>query len=128
VAREVIPVPGGLRRGLALNVNVPDVPPDRLRGIRYARLAQVGAVQVSITGGDGEQFGLTVSAPRHPEQPDSDSAALAAGYASVTAIQALCEAPADVAPWLPTPASPGPASPGPGRPGSGPGGDGGQPR
>jgi len=128
VAREVIPVLGGLRRGLALNVNVPDVPLDRLRRIRYARLAQVGAVQVSITGEDGEQLGLTVSAPRHPEQPDSDSAALAAGYASVTAIQALCEAPADVVPWLPTPASPGPASPGPGRPGSGPGGDGGQPR
>jgi 5'-nucleotidase len=113
VAREVIPVLGGLRRGLALNVNVPDVPPDRLRGIRYARLAEVGAVQVSIRGEGSEQLGLTVSAARHAEQPDSDSAALAAGYASVTAIQALCEAPADVVPWLPVPASPGPGRPGP---------------
>ena len=114
VAREVIPVLGGLRRGLALNVNVPDVPLDRLRGIRYARLAQVGAVQVSITGQGSEQLALTVSAPRHPEQPDSDSAALAAGYASVTAIQALCEAPADVVPWLP---APGRGGPDPGRAG-----------
>jgi 5'-nucleotidase len=116
-------VSGGDSPPEALNVNVPDVPLARLRGIRYARLAQVGAVQVSIMGEGDEQLELTVSAPRHPEQPDSDSAALAAGYASVTAIQALCEAPADVVPWLPAPASPGP-----GRPGSGPGGDGGQPR
>ncbi len=110
VAREVIPVLDGLRPGLALNVNVPNVPPDRLRGIRYGRLAEVGAVQVSIAGSGGAQLELTVSQPRQANQPDSDSAALAAGYASVTAVRAICEAPAGTVPWRPPPDAPRPGA------------------
>jgi 5'-nucleotidase len=109
VAREVIPVLARLRPGLALNVNVPNVPPGRLRGIRYGRLAEVGAVQVSIAGSGGTQLELTVSQPRHVNAPDSDSAALTAGFASVTAVRAICEAPAGTVPWLPPPEHPGPA-------------------
>ena len=125
VAREVIPVLGGLRPGLALNVNVPNVPPGQLRGIRYGRLADAGVVQVSIAGSPGEQLELTVSEPRHADQPDSDSAALAAGYASVTVIQAICEAAADAVPWLPPPGAPDPARNGPDPARNGPAGPGG---
>lgn len=34
--------------GQVLNVNVPDIPPDRLRGLRAARLADFGAVQAAV--------------------------------------------------------------------------------
>jgi 5'-nucleotidase len=99
VARQIIGVLGSISPGLALNVNVPNVPLADLRGIRYAQLADFGAVQIQITAAPQEHLELTMFAPPEPPQPDSDSAALAAGYASVTAVQAICEAPAASVPW-----------------------------
>jgi 5'-nucleotidase len=99
VASEVIGVLGRIPAGLALNVNVPNVPLAELRGIRHGRLADFGAVQIKIIATPEEHLELPVSAPQDPPQPDTDSAALAAGYASVTAVQAICEAPASSVPW-----------------------------
>jgi 5'-nucleotidase len=99
VATEVVGVLGRISRGLALNVNVPNVPLAELRGIRYSQLSGFGTVQIQITAGPQEHLELTLAAPQDPPQPDSDSAALAAGYASVTAVQAICELPAASVPW-----------------------------
>jgi 5'-nucleotidase len=99
VAAEVMGVLGGVSPGVALNVNVPNVPQGELRGIRYGHLADFGAVQIQIIAAPDEHLELTMSAAPDPPQPDSDSAALAAGYASVTAVQAICEVPAASVPW-----------------------------
>jgi 5'-nucleotidase len=99
VAPQIIEVLGSISPGLALNVNVPNVPLTDLRGIRYGQLAEFGAVQIQIIGAPQEHLELTMSAPPEPPAPASDSAALAAGYASVTAVQAICEAPAASMPW-----------------------------
>jgi 5'-nucleotidase len=117
VATEVIGVLGRISPGLTLNVNVPNVPLAGLRGIRYSQLAGFGAVQIQLIAGSQEHLELTMAAPQDPPQPDSDSAAVAAGYASVTAVQAICEVPAASVPWpaewglgQPWPASHGPGN------------------
>jgi hypothetical protein len=78
---------------------IPNVPQEDLRGIRYGHLADFGTVQIQIIAAPQEHLELTMSAPPDPPQPASDSAALAADYASVTAVQAICEVPAASAPW-----------------------------
>ncbi|MFW3171252.1 5'/3'-nucleotidase SurE [Geodermatophilus sp. CPCC 206100] len=78
-----------------LNVNAPDVAPDRLRGLRPARLSSVGAVQAEA-GEVGEGFvTLTFREVGEDPAPDSDVALLREGWAPVTALRAPCEA-ADV--------------------------------
>jgi 5'-nucleotidase len=76
-----------------VNVNVPDVPPEELRGLRPARLAHFGAVQADV-GEVGEGFvTLTFSEVGEDPAPDSDVALLRQGWATVTALSAPCEAP-----------------------------------
>lgn len=74
-----------------VNVNVPDVPPDRLRGLRPARLAAFGAVQAEV-GEVGQGFvALTFrEVSDHPE-PGTDVALLREGWATVTLLRAPCE-------------------------------------
>jgi len=80
---------------LVLNVNIPDVPPEELRGIRGARLASFGAAQAQVEVEDHTQT-VTVSEPAGQHRPDSDAALLEAGWATVTAVAAPCEIPADL--------------------------------
>jgi 5'-nucleotidase len=98
VAGEVLPVLADLPGGVVLNVNVPNVAPGRLPGIRSAQLASFGAVQTIVATGDGY---LQVNISDSPQQPEagSDSATLAAGYASLTALRPLCEVPVQGLPW-----------------------------
>lgn len=95
VARQVIPAVAGLSPGVVLNVNVPNVPPDQLRGLRRATLAGTGAVEVGIVAAERDYLQVTMT--EAGEQPGSgtDAAALAAGYASLTALRAVCEAPGE---------------------------------
>ncbi len=75
------------RRGteaVVLNVNVPDVPADELRGIARAPLASFGAVQADV-GASGEGFvTLTFSEIDPRSEPDTDAALQLAGWATVT--------------------------------------------
>lgn len=83
------------RRGLqtlVLNVNIPDVPPERLQGLRSARLATFGAAQARVAT-PGHTETVTVSETDGHPDPESDAALLAAGWATVTAIRAPCEVP-----------------------------------
>ncbi|MDY7086363.1 MAG: 5'/3'-nucleotidase SurE [Actinomycetota bacterium] len=73
--------------GTVLNLNVPDLHLDGIRGLRRASLAQFGQVQVSIAE-SGEGFVRTaVQAADDTLQPDTDLAALAEHFAVVTPIR-----------------------------------------
>jgi 5'-nucleotidase len=78
--------------GTVLNLNVPDLHLDGIRGIRRARLARFGQVQISIAEA-GEGFVRTaVQAADEPLEPGTDLAALAESFAVVTPIRAPGEA------------------------------------
>jgi 5'-nucleotidase len=77
-----------------LNVNVPDVAPDMLRGLRRGGLASFGAVQANV--GERGQGYVTITFEVIDEEPapDTDVALLRQGFASATLLQAPCESPA----------------------------------
>jgi 5'-nucleotidase len=80
-------------QGTVLNLNVPDLPPDRLRGLRRASLARFGQVQMAIAE-TGEDFVRTsVEQSRFRHEPGTDLAWLAEGYATLTAIRPVTEVP-----------------------------------
>jgi 5'-nucleotidase len=97
VVKQVLPVLPDVAGGTVLNVNVPNVP--SARGIRVAGLASFGAVQTTMDTAT-EGF-LQINVSDSPDRPEagSDSAALLAGYASVTSLRAVCELPPDGLPW-----------------------------
>ncbi len=76
-----------------LNVNVPDVSPDRLRGLKPARLASFGAVQAQIGRGDEKHIAVTYSAETGPEEPESDHYLLTHGWATATLLRAPVDDP-----------------------------------
>jgi 5'-nucleotidase len=101
----VLPVLLGLAQGVLLNVNVPNVPLAELRGIRSARMASHGAVQVTVVATTEEFLEVTMSESGEDPEPESDAALLAAGFASVTPVRPLSEGALAVLPWPPaTPA------------------------
>jgi 5'-nucleotidase len=76
---------------IVLNVNLPDVPLDELRGIVRAPLAGFGAVQADIAE-IGEGFvTMTFSEIDVSAEPDSDAGLQTFGWATVTPLVAPCE-------------------------------------
>lgn len=74
-----------------VNVNVPDVPQERLRGLRPARLAASGAVQADV-GETGEGYVvLTFSEVPDEPGPGMDVSRLREGWATVSLLRAPCE-------------------------------------
>ena len=97
VLRWVLAHPPG---PVVVNVNVPDVPPDRLRGLCGARLSPFGAAQVDVAE-TGEDFvTLTFSEVSDEPAPDTDVALLREGWATVTLLQAPSEVPGADLPGL----------------------------
>jgi 5'-nucleotidase len=91
VARQALDWVLALGAPLVLNVNVPNVPIEMLRGVRQGELARFGAVQTTIAE-VGEGFvRLGVADEEAHAEPGSDAALVAAGYASVTALRPLCD-------------------------------------
>ncbi|GAA1888834.1 5'/3'-nucleotidase SurE [Asanoa iriomotensis] len=77
--------------GVVLNVNAPDLPAEKLRGVRRATLAAFGQVQLAVVEtGDGFVRTALAESGEHLV-PGTDLAALADGYATVTALRALAE-------------------------------------
>lgn len=92
-AMDLLPDLHHLPAGVALNLNVPDVPADKVKGLREATLARFGQVQVSIAE-QGEDFVRTAVEQARPDiDDDSDLALLLDGYATVTAIRGVSEQP-----------------------------------
>lgn len=97
VAAEVIDALEELPPGVVLNVNIPNVPQEELRGIRYGSLAEFGVVQLSVVETAEDHVQVSTTGLGGATEPGSDSALLADGYASVTALRPVCEASAS---WL----------------------------
>ncbi len=92
LAREVLPSLASAPAGTVLNLNVPDVEPGAVRGVREAPLASFGAVQTNILE-SGKGYVVTgMSEIDVSTEPDSDAALLAAGWATLTALRPVCQA------------------------------------
>ena len=73
-----------------LNLNVPDIPPEDLQGLRAAPLASFGAVQAEI-GEVGEGFvRVTFSEADPSREPDTDAGLGVSGWATVTMLSWPC--------------------------------------
>ena len=82
----------GASEGTVLNLNVPDLPVEEVRGLVRARISSGGVVQTTVTEvGKGYMKLSYVDGDGHLD-PGSDAALLAAGYATVTPLCAPCEA------------------------------------
>ncbi|WP_298455382.1 5'/3'-nucleotidase SurE [uncultured Cellulomonas sp.] len=73
-----------------LNVNVPDLPVDRVRGVRSAPLARFGAVQTTVDADDAGRHTVRFVEPDRGRDPDSDAGLLAGGWATLTLLRAPC--------------------------------------
>ncbi|MGH8921482.1 MAG: 5'/3'-nucleotidase SurE [Actinomycetes bacterium] len=85
-----------------LNVNVPDLPLDRLAGVRHARLASFGTVQRSILDRQDGPYLATFERLTQPE-PDAgtDGAYLRDGWVTVSALLGIrTDDSIDVAPFI----------------------------
>lgn len=72
-----------------LNVNVPDLPPQRLRGLRPAVLASFGAVQAQVHAvEEGSHVQVSYTAEEAREEPESDHFLLSRGWATVSLLRA----------------------------------------
>jgi 5'-nucleotidase len=92
LAVKLLPTLTHTPAGTILNLNVPDLHVDGIRGLRRARLAHFGQVQMSVAEA-GEGFVRTaVQAADEPLEEGTDLAALAEGYAVVTPLRAPAEA------------------------------------
>lgn len=82
-----------------VNLNVPNLALDEVRGVRWASLAPFGTVRAALVEAQGGG-GLQMELAEHDQQlpPDSDTALVRAGYAAVTVLLGITAAPAsDVA-------------------------------
>jgi 5'-nucleotidase len=76
-----------------LNLNVPSLPRDDVKGIRWARLAAFGAVRAAIAPANGDgSVQVELRAIDEPLPADTDTALCEAGYVSLTAIVGIAEA------------------------------------
>lgn len=72
--------------GTVLNVNVPDVALDHIKGIRQAPLARFGAVEAVVADRGKEPFTIQLRGQDREADAGSDSALLRDGWVTVTAL------------------------------------------
>jgi 5'-nucleotidase len=92
IALDLLPVLTAADAGTVLNVNAPDLPRGRLRGVRRATLARFGRTRMAIVESDEGFIRTSVEASDEEREAGSDLALLSAGYASVTPVRAVGEA------------------------------------
>lgn len=68
--------------GRVLNINVPDVPADRLRGLQAARLAEFGAVQAAVKERGAGWVHMTYEEIDVEHEPGTDAYLLLHGWAT----------------------------------------------
>lgn len=76
-----------------LNLNVPNLPFEELRGIRDARLAAYGEVWVASADVSSGDLRMDFRGVEHQPDPESDSALLLRGFATVTPLAGVEAAP-----------------------------------
>lgn len=77
--------------GTVLNINIPDIPPEELQGLRSAPLAAFGAVQAEIgeverNGREAEAVPVTFRTVELDESSDSDAVLVSRGWATATVL------------------------------------------
>ncbi|MEU2608425.1 5'/3'-nucleotidase SurE [Streptomyces albus] len=83
----------GARRRTVLNVNVPDLPPTRIRGVRYGRLAAYGPTALEAVPQEGAVVLREVPQPL-PLDPETDIALVMDGWVTTTLLDPLTGVPA----------------------------------
>ncbi len=78
--------------GSVLNVNVPDLPPDRLGSLRTTRLARFGTVQSRIEQRGKSGLRRVPTEVDGDVEPGTDAAVLAEGYVTISAVQPVTDA------------------------------------
>jgi len=92
VARQLLPALVDAPPETVVNVNAPDAGAGQLRGVRNAQLADFGAVQTTVSAVRQGYVQLEVVDIGAEQEPESDVALLAAGWATVTSLQPMCSA------------------------------------
>jgi 5'-nucleotidase len=88
-ARRLLPGLSDLPPGTVLNLNVPDLPEDQVRGMSLATLAPFGQVLIALAE-TGEDYVRTAIEENGARQiPGTDLALLADGYAAITPIRSV---------------------------------------
>jgi 5'-nucleotidase len=72
--------------GTVLNVNVPDLPVERLAGVRQAPLATLGTFEAVVQDRGSEPFLAQFQIGRQDPEPGTDAALLREGWVTVTAL------------------------------------------
>jgi 5'-nucleotidase len=83
---------------ITLNVNVPGVPPDVVRGARWARIDEFGHFHVAAADTEGGVLDLEVRDRRSGSDPRSDTALCLGGYVTLTLLSPLGPVPAPADP------------------------------
>jgi 5'/3'-nucleotidase len=104
-ARRTLPTLLNSQPGSVFNINAPNIPLDQVRGFEPARLARFGAVQTNVAERGEGYVKVTLAEIDAEYEPGTDAALVAAGYASITTLQAVCEAEAVRVPELAAPRS-----------------------
>jgi 5'-nucleotidase len=86
--------------GTVLNLNVPAVGPDRVPEIRWAHLDRFGSIRVAVAGAGERWLQMEYRSTGIELDPDSDTALLERGFATITAIEGIAEvSPAELPTW-----------------------------
>jgi 5'-nucleotidase len=92
LAARLLPLVTESPRPVAVNLNVPDVPPENVCGVRRGTLASFGAVQTNLAEVGSGYVRVTVADSGAKLEPGTDASLLADGYACVTPLRFVCEA------------------------------------
>jgi 5'-nucleotidase len=93
VARPIVRWLCAQSEPLVLNLNVPNLSCEKVRGLRQAPLATFGAVQTKVSEAGHGYVRLEYREVDVTAEPDSDAAMLARGWACITPVQAVTEIP-----------------------------------
>jgi 5'-nucleotidase len=74
-----------------LNLNVPGRPRDDVAGLRWAQLDQFGSVRAAVAEAGADGLQIEFKATGADLHPDSDTALVMQGYATLTAITGVTE-------------------------------------
>jgi 5'-nucleotidase len=92
LAVEVLPRVIDAPARTALNLNVPALPRDQVRGIRWARIAPFGAVRARLHSTRDDQVEFTLEPTGYDPPEDTDQGAVDRGYAALTTLVGVVEA------------------------------------
>jgi 5'-nucleotidase len=106
-ARRTLPTLLDTAPGTVFNINAPNIPLDEVKGFERARLARFGAVQTNVAERGEGYVKVTLAEIDAEYEPGTDAALLAAGYATITPLQAVCEAASERLPQSAAPSNGG---------------------